>query len=603
MNAMKKNGRLFKRIAAAWVVAVSIAMRCAVAMADDTTPPKAAQPAPHEAATPAAPASPAIAEPALKPFGYTPGARQLQQSGDFVPVPDRWRIGFPSDYRQNVKSPNALNPYEQNFLKGDFAIPGTQDLFLSLNATSDTLFEARRLPVASGASTVRPGSFDFFGQGRQILINENLILSAELFTGDAAFEPRRWVFRVTPVLNFNYVHASENATIDPDVRRGQDRSDGWLGFQELFVEKRLDGLFPPSPKFDFSSIRLGIQGFTSDFRGFLFSDNEPGIRLFGNFDNNRLQYNLAWFTQLEKDTNSGLNTFDIRHQNVFLANVYRQDFLFPGYTGQLSFHANIDDSGPRTDKDGVIVRPAPVGTIHNKSVEAYYLGWAGDGHIGRLNLTHQFYQVFGHESFNPIAGQRVDINAQFAAVELSYDQDYLRYRASFAWASGDRNPTDGTAHGFDSIFDNPNFAGGGFNFFTRQAIHLADSGVNLVNRNSFLPNLRTGKEQGQSSFVNPGLLLYNVGVDADLTPKLKLITNVSYLQFDTTQPLQLLLHDNKIGKDIGLDVSVGVQYRPFLNNNAIINFGAAGLIPGRGFRDINTSQTLYSIFTGITLSY
>src|SRR5205823_6233954 len=154
----------------------------------------------------------------------------------------------------------------------------------------------------------------------------------------------------------------------------------------------------------------------------------------------------------------------------------------------LSFHANLDSSDIRYDNNGVLVRPAPVGTIANKSVRAFYLGWAGDGHIGRLNVTHQFYEVLGTESFNPIAGQHVDINAQFAAIELSYDQDFIRYRASFAYASGDQSPENGTASGFDSIFDNPNFAGGGFNFFTRQAIRLTGSGVNLVNRNSFLPD-------------------------------------------------------------------------------------------------------------------
>ena len=197
----------------------------------------------------------------------------------------------------------------------------------------------------------------------------------------------------------------------------------------------------------------------------------------------------------------------------------------------------------------------------------------------------------------------MDINAQFAPIELSYDQDWLRYRASFAYASGDDDPTDGTATGFDSIFDNPNFAGGGFNFFTRQAIRLTGSGVNLVNRNSFLPDLRTSKEQGQANFVNPGLFLFNIGMDAEITPKWKAIFNVSYLQFADTAPLELLLHDNKISRDIGIDYSIGVQYRPYLNNNAIITFGAAALQPLSGYRDIYQSETEYSIFTSVTLTF
>ena len=55
-------------------------------------------------------------------------------------------------------------------------------------------------------------------------------------------------------------------------------------------------------------------------------------------------------------------------------------------------------------------------------MKAYYAGLAGDGHWGRINVTHQFYQAFGEDDFNGIAGQPTDINAQFAAVELSFDQ-------------------------------------------------------------------------------------------------------------------------------------------------------------------------------------
>jgi hypothetical protein len=57
----------------------------------------------------------------------------------------------------------------------------------------------------------------------------------------------------------------------------------------------------------FDSIRVGIQPFNADFRGFLFQDNQLGVRLFGDRDANRWQYNIAYFQRLEKDTNSGLN--------------------------------------------------------------------------------------------------------------------------------------------------------------------------------------------------------------------------------------------------------------------------------------------------------
>ena len=568
------------------------------------TQPAATQPAVATAPTPVPPPGVPLEQPQidvrLQPIGYA-GPSSAAPSGpgsDFIPIPDRWRIGIPGDYIDETRG-SLFNPYRQNVLKGDYPILG-QDKFLILTLTSDTLLEARKTPTPSGVSTLRPGKFDFFGHGDSQIATENFILSTEFFQGDAAYRPRDWEFKMTGVINGNFVHATELDIVKPDVRQGRDRTDDAFALQELFGEYKIADL---SPNFDFLSVRAGIQGFTSDFRGFLFSDNEPGVRLFGNYDNNRLQYNFAWFSQVEKDTNSGLNTLNSRNQNVFILNAYRQDFIWEGYTAQVSFQTNIDRGGTQYDKNGFLARPAPVGTIGTKEVDAFYLGWAGDGHIGRFNITHQFYQVFGRETFNPIAGREVDIDAQFAALELSYDFDYVRLRSSVAWASGDRNPESGHATGFDTIFDNPNFAGGGFMYFDRQAIRLTGSGVNLVNRFSFVPDLRTSKEQGQANFVNPGLFLYNVGMDIDVTPELKLITNVSFLKFDTTKPIELILQDHRIRPDIGVDYSIGVRYRPLLNNNVIVTGGIAALTPGDGFRDIYNSQTLYSAFMALTVTY
>lgn len=551
-----------------------------------------------------------------RPMGQAGGTSVREKTpdmrGDFYPVPDRWRVGLPPDYVQNVRNNTVLNPYRQNVLKGDYPVIG-QDTFLVTTLVSDTLFEARRLPVPSGVSSRNPLDFEFFGQGHQQVVNENIVLSIELFKGDTVYKPRDLELRITPVFNYNYVHVDELGLTKPDVREGHDRDDGHIGFQELFVEKHLEDL---SVNYDFVTSTIGIQGFTSDFRGFLYSDNNLGLRISGSYDNFALQYNLAYFYQLDKDTNSGLNeTFEFRNQHVIIANLFVQDSLHRflkrddwwayGLTQGFFVAANLDygGNGVELDDNDTIVRPAPIGTIKEKDVQAFYIGWGADGHIGRLNISTQLYQAFGRESFNPIADQPVTINAQFAAIELSYDLDWARVRGSFVYASGDSDPEDGKATGFDSIFENPNFAGGGFNFFTRQAVRLVGSGVNLTNRNGMLPDLRTSKEEGQANFVNPGLLLYNVGMDFDLTPKTKLVTNVSYLQFVTTDSLELLLGDNKIGRDIGIDISAGLQYRPFNTNNVIFTVGGAVLLPGQGFKDLYTDEALYSIFGAMTLTY
>jgi hypothetical protein len=167
----------------------------------------------------------------------------------------------------------------------------------------------------------------------------------------------------------------------------------------------------------------------------------------------------------------------------------------------------------------------------------------------------------------------------------------LRFKGSVFFAQGDANPTDAKATGFDAIFDDPNFVGGQFSFWNRQGIRLTQTGVGLVQPNSILPSLRSSKSQGQANFVNPGIFIYNAGVDADVTQRLKAIFNVNYLRFHRTDSLQYVLFQPNIRKEIGWDYSVGVQYRPFLINNVQLTFGAATLVPGRGFRDIYTDRS------------
>jgi hypothetical protein len=217
-------------------------------------------------------------------------------------------------------------------------------------------------------------------------------------------------------------------------------------------------------------------------------------------------------------------------------------------------------------------------------VNAGYFGWAGDGHWGRYNLTHQFYWAFGADSMNPLANRPQTINAQMAAIEASYDRDWVRFRLSFFWASGDGNINNSHATGFDTILDAPNFAGGPFSFWNRQQIPL--QGVNLVQRLSLVPDLRSSKIQGQANFVNPGLILPTFAMDFELTPKLKLINNYNLLWFDKTSALQQFLFQGNIDRFIGADLGWGCEYRPLLTENVVFLGGVQMLIPGQGFRDI-----------------
>ena len=535
------------------------------------------------------------------PSGIPP--TDSQTSSHFVPVDDRWRSGFPDWDRYEKEFPEGFDypfkkgawydPYNQNVLKGDYPIIG-QHLFLNVTAEFETLQEYRQVPTGTSAfeSTVNPFSEKFFGDPNQYFTSNLFLLSVDLFHGNAAFKPIDWQIRLTTAYDLNYLDTNELGIVNPNVRRGTTRQDNFLAFQEYFVEWKIADL---SPNYDFVSARVGSQEFVSDFRGFIFDDINRGVRLFGTRLSNRDQFNLVYFDQVEKDTNSTLNTFDDRHQNVLIANYYRQDFIYPGYTAQASFHYNNEQPSFEFDTNGNLARPDPVGVFKRHRVNAYYLGLAGQGHFGKVNISNAFYWVLGRDSQNPISGKHQKINAQMAAVELSLDRDWVKFRTSIFYSSGDDDPNDTNATGFDTILDAPNFAGGEFSYWQRQQLQLF--GVGLNQRESLVPDLRTSKFQGQSNFVNPGLFLFNFGMDFEVTPKFRVITNANYLLFNETEVLEAFTFQDDISNRIGTDLSVGIEYRPFLNDNVIIEGGVSALIPDEGLVDLYGS---YDPFTTAT---
>jgi hypothetical protein len=299
---------------------------------------------------------------------------------------------------------------------------------------------------------------------------------------------------------------------------------------------------------------------------------------------------------------------------VVVGNLYRQDFLAKGYTLSLSYHFSRDDPTVHYDANGFLVRPSKIGSVRPHEVKAHYAGLAGDGHLGRLNISNAFYWVFGQDSDQPLEGRAVDLGAQMAALELSVDRDWARFKLTGFFASGDDDPRDGKGRGFDAIYDAPNLAGGPFSFWSRSGIALTQTGVLLKAPGSLLPSLRSSKFEGQASFVNPGLLLLGAGVDLELTPKLKAVLDAAYLRFHRTGSLSYLLFQPGIRKPIGLDLGAGFLYRPLLNENVVILAGAAGLVPGAGFDDIYSSvcgvpgcgassRNLFNVFAQVKLTF
>lgn len=522
---------------------------------------------------------------------------QLSDYPDSVPVPDRWRI------MDRFYTERWWDPYNRNSLKGDK--PLHDDWFLSFTGISDTVYESRTVPTPVGSSsTGSAGKLNVIGDGDQQFLNQNLLMEFVYYKGNTTFKPPDLEFRFIPVLNYNRLELEEVQGVNANPNKGKTRTDNHIGLQGAFADYHLRNV---SEKYDFDSVRVGIQPFTNDFRGFLFNDNPLGVRLFGTRDNNIFQYNLAWFRRLEKDTNSGLNDVgqSLRKDDIFVANLYWQDLLRKGLISQVSvLHNRNNEDAFYYDNNNFVARPASIGLEKPRSYQVTYLGYGMDGHINRLNLSAQFYYAFGEESVGTFRDASTDIQAFFLAVEPSIDFDWLRLRSSFVYASGDSDPFDDTATGFDAVFENPLIAGADTSYWIRQAVPLIGGGrVALSGRNGILPSLRSSKEQGQANFANPGLRMAGLGFDADVLPTLRISGNWNLLQFDDTTVLETARNQGGIGRTLGQDISLSAIYRPLNNQNIVLRGSYSRLLPGNGYESLFGDDTPDYVFMNLVLTY
>ncbi len=550
------------------------------------------------------------------------------------PVPDRWRL---SETLGLARKEHFLDPYNQNTYKGDRPIcvnspeekerrrkdgvrkcwtPGFLGLspdhwFLALNATSDTVIEPRSFPTPVGVQTTsRPGSNDTFGRASSLLASQTFLFGASLIKGSTAYKPPEIEYRIAVAINANYALVNERRILSVDPSKAPHRFDHFVGVQEAFVDYHIRNV---SDHYDFDSVRIGIQPFQADFRGFLFNDQQLGIRLFGNRDNNRFQYNLAAFWRLHKETNSGLNDLRKRPRDdvVLHANLYRQDFPFVGLTSQISATVNLNYEGNDlvVDSNGFPVIPALIGNLRPRNYNVTYLGYSVDGHIGRVNLTASAYAAVGKDNNSIFTTKPAKIRSFFFAAEPSMDFNWVRVRLSGLYAQGDHNPYDNVEGGFDAIFENPVFAGADTSYWIRQVIPFAGGGraVGINGRNGILNSLRSSKEQGQSNFNNPGTILLGAGADFDVTPTVRISANVNHLWFENTSSLQALRNEGSIPRSIGWDISTAATWRPKAIQNVVFRLSGAALSPGKGFSDLFAAsprdKRYYSVLFNAIVSF
>ncbi|HEY1076625.1 MAG TPA: hypothetical protein VGE51_08035 [Fontimonas sp.] len=519
------------------------------------------------------------------------------------PIPDRWQL----TRVLGLTNYPWYDPYNQNTLKADRPIIGNS-WFFNLSVISDTVVEPRHLPTpVAPQGEEGPGQSDLIGTGKQLILNQNLAVPLVLYKGNTTFMPPDWEFRFTPVFNVNRVEAEQNRALFIDPTEGRTRDDNHIGVQDLFVDKHL---WDWTQRYDFDSLRIGIQPFNVDFRGFLFRDENLGIRLFGNRNNNQYLYNIAWFRRLEKDTNSGLNDLGkpLRADDVFLANFYWQDLGVLGLTTEFValYNRNREgDEGAYFNNNGFIERPFSLGVEKPRNYDVLYLGVNGEGHIGRLNFTGSAYFATGDQDQGVFVDRETEISAYFLASELSMDFDWRRVRLNFLYASGDDDPYDDAENGFDAVFENSLFAGADTSFWYRQNVPLiGGGGVAISARNGLLNSLRSSKDEGQSNFTNPGTILLGVGADFDLSPAWRLSGNINQIAFADTAVIEAARQQADIGNNIGTDVSVAAIWRPFFTQNVVFRASSAVLLPGDGYKALYGDDELpYSVLFNLTLTY
>lgn len=525
--------------------------------------------------------------------------RSQYRGDEFVSFPNRWTMLYDGKW---------TDPYNQNKWKGDVKMFGSDEdpWFVEIAAASESLAEVRRVPTPVSITSTRGGGRnDVFGSPDQTFLAQNLIFEVAVINGNTTFKPPDYEIAIAPVFNLNYADVEENGVLRADPARGSDRGDSSFSLLEALIDVHL---FDINDRYDFVSVKAGVQPFNADFRGFLLNEAQPGLRFFGTADNNKIQWNAAYFYRLQLDANSLLpKLFESKDEDVWLTNLYWQDAIVKGHTLEFLFAYRTDNfasSSSNYDENNFQTAPAAIGNERPKTIENYYLGFNTDGHFGRLNITSALYWAFGREGMNNFADQSTDINAYFAALELSADVDWLRPKISALWASGDDDPFDDKAEGWATIFDIPNFAGGENTYWQRQFIPFIGGGtVPLVDRSTPLPELGGGRAQGQRNFVNPGLFIFNVGLDADVTPRLIWENNVNWLRFDTTETLQAARQDSNVDEDIGIDISSVVKYRPLLSNNIQFELGYAQLLPGDGFKALYGDKTYNQLFADLILFY
>lgn len=379
-------------------------------------------------------------------------------------------------------------------------------------------------------------------------------VSVDVFDADA-----KWAARVSAAVD--YLNDRGNDALDSSFNGQSNDTYIDVSFEEAWLEAKL---------FDTPNrLRVGLQEYKSDFLGLIYNDNDLGVRLYG--ENEKLKWNLSYFYKTEHDAVSELFDPTYADQDVFIATLQFD-------VGTVSVIPSVHYNRDRRD---------------DRELDVAYLGLAHYGMVGPFATTSAFYYAFGDDDnsvMNPARDQ--DISAFHIVADAGYPIGKFTPHVGVFYTSGDDDPTDGDARGFDSIYDTISVWGDN-GIIIDDRINAGT--LTVLRNNSAIPSLRDFDES--ANFINPGVLAFNFGLVTDWTDKFATDMNLTYFEWDETDVL-----GPGIGEHVGWEANVSGTYKwaDYLN----LTLAAAALITDDDMEDIyGDDENLYNLYLKVSYSF
>ena len=385
------------------------------------------------------------------------------------------------------------------------------------------------------------------------------------------FDPDRWKLNLAiggyALLDRGSVPLENNF-----YRREDDDEETDLALEESWLQVAVNKKFG-------INIRAGIQDYKSDLIGSIYSDTDLGVRVTGTYKG--IDWSLYGTNRLENDLLSDFNQItSFRDQQVYIAHL---QFNIGKTIVKPSIHFNIDEEGDHGR--GRVGR--------EEDVETFYVGFTTYGPIGPVNLLTGFYGVFGDQDNVSLVGaiplRDQNVRAFVGYFDVSYPvlNGKITPHTGVFYASGDNDPFDGDATGFDAISDHVDVWGSN-GFMIGDRVSLGALGGRTVMRHDS-PYTSLRDTDANSNFVNPGAVAVNIGLNTKPFDKLSLDTNFTQFWWRETDSLEAILGalgiPDNLGNTLGFELNMETSYK--LTDK--LNVNASGTI-------YKTNQDLRNVY-------